>query len=392
MIFKIAFRNVISAGLRTWLNIIILSLTFTVIILLQGMYNGMFTQLSTNRINEELGQGQLWHKNFDPFDPLSLSEAHAALPETVQTAENKRGAIPILMILGSAYPKGRITPAILKGIPADQVILQLPFDKLKTNSPKGTIPAMVGKRMAKKSELEVGDIITVRWRNSLGAYNATDLAVVHIFNSVVPSMDNGQIWLSLEDLQEMNLSPGHATIIVFDKPVEGEHGGASWLAKTLDNLLQDTYEFVQMKSSGGSFFYVLMIFLAMIAIFDTQALSIFKRRKEIGTLMALGMTNRRITATFTLEGALHGFFAAVLFAIYGLPLMWYLETYGYSFGGISMDQFGFAMGDRFYPDYTFGLVLSTFLIIMVLLTVVSYLPARKITKLQPYDALRGRWA
>jgi len=73
-------------------------------------------------------------------------------------------------------------------------------------------------------------------------------------------------------------------------------------------------------------------------------------------------------------------------------LMWYLETYGYSFGGISMDQFGFAMGDRFYPDYTFGLVLSTFLIIMVLLTVVSYLPARKITKLQPYDALRGRWA
>ena len=391
MIFKIAFRNVLSAGLRTWLSIIILSLTLTVIVVLQGIYNGLFTQISGNRINQELGQGQLWHKMYDPFDPLSLSEAHAAVSPSVQAAVKKREAMSILMVMGSAYPKGRITPAILKGIPADQQILQLPFDKLKTNSPSGTIPAMIGRRMAKQTEMAVGDILTVRWRNSLGAFNATDLAIVHIFDSIVPVMDNGQIWLSLGDLQKMNVSPGHATIVVFANPVEGEFGDNSFLSKTLDKLLADTYEFVRMKSSGGMVFYLIMIFLAMIAIFDTQALSIFRRRKEIGTLMALGMTNREITATFTLEGVLHGILAAILAAIYASPLMWYLQTYGYSFG-VAGDQVGLAIGKTYYPDYTVGLVLQSFIIVMLILTVVSYLPARKITKLQPFDALRGRWS
>jgi putative ABC transport system permease protein len=391
MIFKIAFRNVMSAGLRTWLNIIVLSLTLTVIVLLQGVYNGLFTQISGNRINEELGQGQLWHNKYDPFDPLSLSEAHAAVSPAVQKAEKKREAISILMVMGSAYPKGRITPAILKGIPADQEILKLPFDKLKLDSPRGTMPAMIGRRMAKQTELSIGDILTVRWRNSLGAYNAEDLSIVHIFDSLVPTIDNGQIWLSLDDLQKMNMSPGHATIVVFAKPIEGEFGDSSFLSKTLDKLLADTYEFVKMKSSGGMVFYIMMIFLAMIAIFDTQALSIFKRRKEIGTLMALGMTNRQITATFTLEGVLHGVLAAIISAIYASPLIWYLQTYGYSFG-VSSDQLGLAIGDRYYPDYTVGLVVQSVLIVMLILTVVSYLPARKITKLQPYDALRGRWS
>ena len=228
MIFKIAFRNVMSAGLRTWLNIIVLSLTLTVIVLLQGVYNGLFTQISGNRINEELGQGQLWHNKYDPFDPLSLSEAHAAVSPAVQKAEKKREAISILMVMGSAYPKGRITPAILKGIPADQEILKLPFDKLKLDSPRGTMPAMIGRRMAKQTELSIGDILTVRWRNSLGAYNAEDLSIVHIFDSLVPTIDNGQIWLSLDDLQKMNMSPGHATIVVFAKPIEGEFGDSSF--------------------------------------------------------------------------------------------------------------------------------------------------------------------
>ena len=108
-------------------------------------------------------------------------------------------------------------------------------------------------------------------------------------------------------------------------------------------------------------------------------------------MMALGMSNRDITATFTLEGVIHGFLAAILSAIYASPLIWYLQTYGYSFA-VSGDQYGLAIGDRYYPDYTIGLVLQSFLIVMLILTIVSYLPARRITKLQPYDALRGRWS
>jgi len=49
--------------------------------------------------------------------------------------------------------------------------------------------------------------------------------------------------------------------------------------------------------------------MALLAVFDTQVLAIFRRRKEMGTLMALGMTRWDIISLFTLEGSLLGILA-----------------------------------------------------------------------------------
>lgn len=391
MVFKIALKNVLAAGLRTWLNTFIISMTLTCIILIQGMNNGLLKELKTNRISQELGNGQLWHHNYDPFDPLSLEKSHERLPPAISRAVKRREAVPILMVAGSAYPQGRIFPAILKGIPPDQNILELPFEHLEQNSPRGTIPAMIGRGMAKRSRLSEGDMITVRWRNSRGAFNAADLAIVDIFDSKVPSMDQGQIWLPLERLQKMNLSPNHATVIISAKPAAEMAKPPNWIRKPLDELLADTYQLMKNKSVGGGIFYLILIFLAMIAVFDTQALSIFKRRREIGTLMALGMTNQAIVRTFTVEGLLHGVFAAGLTALYGAPLFWYFQSRGYHIP-VSGQDYGMAISEHLYPDFSVSLILGTFVIVMVMLSIVSYLPARKITHLQPYEALRGRGA
>lgn len=389
MILKIALKNVLSAGVRTWLNTFILALTFTSIILLQGLYSGMMIQISQNRIAEETGNSQYWHKNYDPFDPLTLEDSHAEMPPAIRTAVSKREAVPVLMIFGAVYPHGQVFPAVLKGIPADQEVLKLPFQELMKKSPNGTLSGMIGKNMAKSTGLTIGDIITVRWRNSRGAFNATDISIVHIFHGKVPAVDNGQVWLKLEDLQKMNLSPGHATIVISSQEAGSENVGNQWIQKTLNDLLADTIALVKSKSAGASFLYLILIFLSMIAIFDTQALSIFKRKKEIGTLMALGMTNGAIVRTFTIEGVLYGILAFTITLLFGGPLFYYLQTHGITFPAPT-EGYGLALGNQIFPHYSMGLILGTFVVIMVILTVISYLPARKITKLQPFEALRGK--
>jgi len=132
-----------------------------------------------------------------------------------------------------------------------------------------------------------------------------------------------------------------------------------------------------------------LLFLAMLAIFDTQVLSIFHRRKEMGTLMALGMTRTRLIGLFTLEGALHGILAAILATLYGLPLLWYVARVGWELPE-AIDQVGFALGERLFPVYTPVLVVGTALLVLIVTTIVSYLPTREIAKLKPTDALRGR--
>jgi ABC-type lipoprotein release transport system permease subunit len=127
----------------------------------------------------------------------------------------------------------------------------------------------------------------------------------------------------------------------------------------------------------------------LLAVFDTQVLSIFHRRKEMGTLMALGMDRIKIIELFTLEGALQGVLAAIVAALYGIPLLGYAAKIGWELPAAA-DSVGFALGEKLFPAYSVGLVMGTTLLVLLVTTIVSFLPTKKIADLKPTDALRGK--
>jgi ABC-type antimicrobial peptide transport system permease subunit len=53
-------------------------------------------------------------------------------------------------------------------------------------------------------------------------------------------------------------------------------------------------------------------------------------------------------------------------------------------------DYGLVVAERIFPVYGLGLVLGTVILILITTTIVSYLPARKITKMKPTDAIRGK--
>ena len=105
--------------------------------------------------------------------------------------------------------------------------------------------------------------------------------------------------------------------------------------------------------------------------------------------MALGMVRSRVVVLFTLEGALHGVLAAILAAIYGIPLLVWSARVGIPIPG-SAEEFGFALASRMFPVYTAGLLIGTLTFITLTVTVVSYLPSRQISRMSPTEALKGK--
>jgi len=384
---KLALRNLLGAGLRTWLNVIALSFSFVAIIFLQGLYNGMNDQVEKATVDAQYAGGQYWQSNYDPFDPLTLEDAHGKIPDDLEKliAENK--AVPILIRPATIYPNGRFQNVSLKGIEPDQTILSIPTSVLITD--EETIPALIGSRMAKSTGLKIGDYVTVRWRDANGTFDANEIKIVEVMKTDVSEIDNGQLWIPIEKMRKMMAMPNEATIIVLEK---GSHFNAkvdNWNHKDLYFLMQDLRALFLTKSIGGSIFYIVLLLLAMLAIFDTQILSIFRRRKEMGTLMALGMTRSKLIQLFTLEGAMHAVLAAIVAAVYGIPLLLYVASTGYGLPEAT-DSFGFALGNRIFPTFTVGLIIGTTLLVLIVTTIVSYLPTRKIAKLKPTDALRGK--
>ena len=384
---RLALRNLLGAGLRTWLNVVVLSFSFVIIIWLNGIYKGMGNQARVAQIDAEYGGGQYWQENYDPLDPLTLQDAHAVIPAPLQNVINRGRATPVLVVQATIYPEGRLYTIQMKGIDPSQTIVTLPTEFLDQEDVD--LPALIGTRMARNTGLKVGDTVTIRWRDAMGTFDARDATVVQVMKTTVLTVDQAQIWIPLDKMQSLTRMENEASLVILAKGTKEFPEVSGWTHKDLDFLLKDIDYLVKSKSAGGAVIYAILLSLAMLAIFNTQVLSIFRRRKEMGTLMSMGMTRGKVIQLFTLEGAMHSVLAAVVAAIYGIPLLVYSAKAGWAMPA-AVDEYGFAIGEKLFPVYSTGLVVGTTVLILLVTTIVSFLPTRKIAKLKPTDALRGK--
>jgi len=385
--FKLAIRNLLGAGLRTWLSVSVLSITFVLIILLHGFIEGWNREAVNDMKEWEVGGGQYWHTDYDPHDPFTLDDSHRKIPELASDEVLKDNFCPVLISQATIYPQGRMRNILMKGIDPDQQILRLPTSSLKGEYEE--IPVIIGTAMARATKLAQGDITTIRWRDVNGTFDAAEVIITDIFKTNVPTVDAAQVWVPLSTMQEILGMPNEATLIVVDEVVTDPKPVPGWEFKDTDFLLSAIIDTIKTKSIGTSIIYLVFLALGLLAVFDTQVLSIFRRQKEIGTYVAMGMTRKQVVGIFTVEGAMHSILAVLLGAAWGTPLLAWLSKTGMAMP-VSADEFGLAMAERIYPAYGIGLIIVTMVLIIVTTTIVSYMPSRRISKMNPTEAIRGK--
>jgi ABC-type lipoprotein release transport system permease subunit len=381
--FQLAYKNLMGAGLRTWLNVGILAFSFIVIIFFNGYLEGWNLQAQRENINWEYGHGQLRYHTYDPLDPFTLTDAHGKL--------NRAGDAnlsPILIRQGSLYPEGRMISILVKGIDAEQETLSMPTGTFQDTDV--SIPALIGERMAESNNLKIGDQVLLRWRDRNGTFDASEITISQIFDTDVSTVDLGQIWIPIEKLWDMTELEGHATYFIANANYEGQDV-ENWKFLSQEELLNPLKELIEMESASSSILYLLLLGIALLAIFDTQVLSIFRRQKEIGTYISLGMTRWQVVKLFTIEGSMYSLMASVLGILVGTPIFWYFAHNGIGLPEYMAQQdMGVTIAQRIYPVFSVGIVLGTLALVVISATVVSFLPARKIAKMDPVDALKGK--
>ena len=386
MLFKIAIKNLLGARLRTILNVFVTSFSFFIILLMSGMYDGMLQHAKNVTIDTEIAGGAYWNPNYDPLDPMSFEDAHSIIPNEIKSLVDQQKAFPVLVSQVSIYPGGRIMPAILKGIPPNQNIVKMPTQSLNGFN-DGTIPVLIGKGMAQNTKLNVGDSFTIRWLDINSTYDADEGTVAYIMDTENFKLDMGHIWIPLDIAQSMLAMEDQATYVTYEKGLSVVNNKGDWTIRDVDYLVQDMEAIIEADKPGAQIMFMILLALAAMGIFNAQVLSIFKRGREIGTLMALGMTRLRVVALFTLEGGLNAILSAVATLIIFGPILWYFGTSGIPLP-IDYTEMGLIMAKRLIPVYSIGLILSTMILVSIIVLIVSYMPSRKISNMNPTDALR----
>ena len=390
MLFKIAIKNLLGAKLRTWLNVFVTALSFFMIILFSAMYDGMREHAKQVTIDTEIAGGAYWHPEYDPLDPMTFEDAHSIIPRDLKLLVDQKKAVPVLVSQASIYPNGRIMPVIMKGITPEQNIVNMPTEMLVGHE-EVTIPVLIGRGMAKDANLEVGDAFTIRWLDADRTYDADEGTVVHIMDTENFKLDMGHIWVPLKKAQTMLAMEEEATYVTYAEGLSVVKNKHDWIPRDVKYLIRDMEALIEADEPNAAIMYIILLCFAAMGIFNAQVLSIFRRGREIGTLMALGMTRTRVVGLFTLEGGLNAFLAAIMTVILFGPLLWYFGNNGIWLGvDYSDGAMGIIVEKYLIPVYSVGLVVTTTIIVSIIVLIVSYLPSRRIARMKPTDALRGK--
>jgi len=390
MLFKIALKNLMGAKLRTWLNVFVTAISFFMIIFFSAMYDGMREHAKQVTIDTEIAGGAYWHPEYDPLDPMTFEDAHAVPPSAVKALVNQGKASPVLVSQASIYPNGRIMPVIMKGITPEQNIVNMPTQMLAGHE-EVTIPVLIGRSMANDAKLEVGDAFTIRWLDANRTYDADEGTVVHIMDTENFKLDMGHIWIPLEKAQTMLAMEEEATYVTYAEGLSIVENKGDWIPRDVKYLIRDMEALIKADEPNAAIMYIILLCFAAMGIFNAQVLSIFRRGREIGTLMALGMTRTRVVGLFTLEGGLNAFLAAIMTVILFGPLLWYFGANGIWLGmDYSDGSMGLIVEKYLIPVYSVGLVVTTTIVVSIIVLIVSYLPSRRIARMKPTDALRGK--
>ena len=163
-----------------------------------------------------------------------------------------------------------------------------------------------------------------------------------------------------------------------------------------DNLVEDwktrfpevAYGLAMMDST----MFILMsiiVFALLFGIINTLMMSILERKREIGVLLAIGMSKPNIRGMIVLESIIYGLIGAPIGIFLGYLTMQYYGNYGFDLSafGEGMEAFGYDPIIYLSVDAKYYLIYAIYIIAA---TIVGGLyPSRIATKLNPIEAIRS---
>ena len=386
MNWDIANKNFYRQGLRAFLNVLVTALSIIALIFMLSLLNGFQAQATQNLVSTDVGGGHYRPPGFDILTPTEWEDYTMPVPDVLNGLSAKDKA-EVLVQQGQLYPNRRLYPVQLRGIAMDQSLLNLPLAGLKSfeDKPGEVIPAVVGVKMARKAHLEKGDTVVLKWRDKGGAVDARDVLIVDVGDIVNPRIDDGVVWLRLDHLRSMTDREGEVSWVAVREYL-GQVQGFEF--QGIEMLMSDLLAMLRQDRINSKILWGILMVLVCTSVFNTQILNIFKRQKEIGTLMALGMEPQWIVRIFTLEGVIAALWALGLAVVLGVPFFIWFQGVGFDVTHLS--EASFPVRETVYPDYQPREILVSVFIVMSLIIVSAWVPVKKITRLDPTLALRGR--
>lgn len=280
---------------------------------------------------------------------------------------------------------------------------------------EGTLPApgknelLIATGFARETGIKPGDRVTLLTKTASSGTNGRTFTVSGILSVADLSYRNRAVFMDLEraaDFLRMGSDALQIQVFLKSGPTTSLDKTATDLAARLggripgsDQLfdirpwygINSTFSFFRLANVMYLFIGAIFYFLAGTVIINTTMMSVLERRKEIGTLGALGMEKARITALFLAESLWIAIIGTLSGAAAGLAGLAALGAVGVDFskmGGGSVT--GIGASEIIYPSISAGSAATVIAMGIIVTVAACVLPARMAARVEPAEALREK--
>lgn len=409
MLFSIAWKNVWRNKLRSL--IVIISITIG---LLGGLFylafsNGMVQFQIGSSIKTEIANIQLHNPKYLINDEITytISNPKEKILKILEIDEVKAAASRIKsMAMVSSANSGTGVTIYGINIENEKTVSDLHTKLINGSYFKTKIrnPVVIGNKLAEKLKVKVNSKIVITIQDFNGNITYGAFKVAGIFKTHNTMYDQANIFVTQDDLSKLlsfsdNQTSEIAILLnhndytdVVDAKIkslfsteiaQGELVVRSWsiINPILKMLNEMTIQFTMI--------FVIIILVALsFGIINTMLMAIMERVREIGMLMAIGMSKVRVFLMIMMETI----FLSIIGGILGLFLSWVMVSISYK-TGIDLSSFAEGLNAIGYSSFIrpeLDLFFYFFIGSLVILTAMfaSIFPARKALKLKPSEAIR----
>lgn len=257
---------------------------------------------------------------------------------------------------------------------------------------------VISKRTAEKLKVKLNSKVVLSFQDTSGTSVSLAFRVGGLFKTTNSVFDEGNVFVKKSDIFELTGLPidaVHEAAIMLNKPEACEQIRDELRAALPGMKVQDWKDMSPMLKlsaewQGFMSTFILGIFLFALAfgIINTMLMAVLERTKEIGMLMAIGMSKRKIFRMIMMESILLTAVGSIIGVIIALIIIVFTAKNGidlYFLMGENFEDFGF--GSIIYPALSGWMFVQIAVLVVICGIVSAIYPARKALNLNPLDAI-----
>ncbi|BBP44701.1 transporter [Thiosulfatimonas sediminis] len=231
--------------------------------------------------------------------------------------------------------------------------------------PNQAMPIVLGKQLAAKLELTIGDQLQLLGEDANGSLAVELFTLVGTFDLPINAFNNQLAQIRLSDFQALFAYPNQVQQLVLKTPklaqmdkladalfsqLEQDAYPQNLRWRDWKDLQPGLYQSIQMDIASAFLWYSALLLIVVLIVLNTLYMSVLERHNEFALLHALGMQPRQISAMLSLEILLLITLGLALGWIAGVAISLYFMHAGITFSGMEELFAQFGLSGTLYPQ------------------------------------------